>query len=293
MHNSPKQLRDIFEKESIVVIPGAYDTLSSLLVQQLGFKSAYLGGFSISASKLGVPDWGLATMTEMLEAAKAATNALDIPLITDLDQGFGSLTNLVRAIRDYEAAGVAAVHFEDQSFPKKCSQQPSRDIIPMEKASAKIKAAVETRNNPDFMLLARTDSKAVEGINGVKRRIEAYLNSGADYAIFCEQTSEEELFEVAKEFPKRVIAFVEDNPVNPGTCLPISAYDEMGYKALVYCALGLRAAYSHVTHVFQTLLDHEQLTNDFVAAEIASLEQVNGTTQLDEWQRLRDNYAML
>lgn len=288
-----QKLRSIFDKEPIVVIPGAYDALSTLIAQNLGFGAAYLGGYSISASKIAAPDWGFATMTEMQDVAVNARNVLDIPLLCDIDEGFGSLTNFVRAIQSYEDAGVAAVHFEDQPFPKKCSQQTNREVIPLEEAVKKVKAAVETRRDPNFMLLARTDSKGVEGIDGVKRRISAYLEAGADYAIFCEQSSVEELAAVAAEFPGRVVAFVEDTPDNPGSCLPVSTYEEMGYKGLVFCALGLRAAYQNVERSFGQLFETGHLSEEYVALNMAPLSTVNNATKTPRWQAVRDKYAML
>lgn len=276
-----------------MVIPGAYDVLSSLLIQKTGFPVAYLGGFSISASMAGYPDWGLTTMSEMLSVAINAVNVLDVPVLCDIDQGFGALTNFVRTIHAYENAGVAAVHFEDQPFPKKCSQQSNRSVIPLSDAVTKVKAAVETRSDPDFMLIARTDSKGTEGIDGLKRRMEAYLNAGADYCIFCEQETEEELREVGEEFPGRVIAFVGDNASNPACCLPVTAYEEMGYKSLVYCALGLCSAMKQMQKNYESLHNLQHISSEYLAANMATLGEVQGLAKISQWQDLRDRYDML
>lgn len=288
-----KKLREVFEQQKIVVIPGAYDAYSALLVQEAGFSAAYLGGFSISASMAGFPDWGFATMSEMLSAAINTVNVSDLPVVCDIDQGFGALTNFVRTIRSYENAGVAAVHFEDQPFPKKCSQQPNRAVIPVEDAVAKIRAAVEARRDWDFMLIARTDSKGIEGLDGLKRRMEAYLNAGADYCIFCEQTREEELVEVGKAFSGRVIAFVGDAAENPACCLPVSAYEEMGYKALIYCALGLCSAHWQMRKNYQTLYQTGHISQQYLRENTVPLGEVQRITKLSAWQRLRDKYNML
>lgn len=288
-----KKLREVFKENRIVVAPGAYDAYSALLAQKAGFSVAYMGGFSISASKTGYPDWGFSTMDEMLSASIHAVNVLDIPVIADIDQGFGALTNFVRTIHEYENAGIAAVHFEDQPFPKKCSRQPNRTIISIEDNVAKIKAAVETRTNPDFMLIARTDSKDVEGLEGLKRRMDAYLNAGADYVIFCEQTEEEELIEVGKEFPGKVIAFVGDVSENKAACLPVSIYEEMGYKGLFYCALGITSAHQQILKNYETLYNTGHLTSDYIRNNTVSLDEVQGTVKLPKWQALRDKYNML
>ncbi|MGI6686220.1 MAG: isocitrate lyase/PEP mutase family protein [Bacillota bacterium] len=288
-----KKLRKVFEEQKIVVIPGAYDAISALLVQEAGFSVAYLGGFSISASMTGYPDWGFTTMNEMLSTAVNVVNILDIPVLCDIDQGFGALTNFVRTVHCYENAGVAAIHFEDQPFPKKCSQQPNRTIISMGDAVAKIKAAVETRNDPDFMLIARTDSKKIEGMDGLKRRMEAYLNAGADYTIFCEHTTEEELVEVGKEFPGRVIAFVGDVADNTACCLPVSSYEEMGYKGLQYCALGLCSAHWQMKKNYETLFKTGHISSEYMKENITSLREIERITKLSTWQALRDKYNML
>lgn len=291
--SNARKMRDVFAQEKTVVIPGGYDALSALLIQKVGFPAAYLGGFSISASMAGYPDWGFTTMTEMLSVAVNAINVLDIPVLCDIDQGFGALTNFARTIHAYENAGVAAVHFEDQPFPKKCSQQSNRAVIPLVDAVAKVRVAVETRTNPDFMLIARTDSKGTEGLDGLKRRIGAYLDAGADYCIFCEQQTEAELREVAAAFPGRVIAFVGDVPENAACCLPVSAYEEMGYRGLVYCALGLSAAYRAMEAGFGHLLRERQVSSQYLASNNAALGEIQSLARIREWQALRDRFNML
>lgn len=288
-----RRLRDLFEREKTVVVPGAYDVFSARVAEDSGFPVVYLGGFSISASVAGHPDWGLTTMNEMLTVATNAVNVLGIPAICDIDQGFGALTNFVRTIRCYENAGVAAVHFEDQPFPKKCSQQGSRSVIPIAEAAAKVRAAVETRSDPDFMLIARTDSKGPEGLDGLKRRMEAYLNAGADYCIFCEQTSTEELVEVGKAFPGRIIAFVGDAADNPACCLPASAYEEMGYKALFYCALGLCSAHLQVKRNYAVLRQSGHISSEYLKSNATTLRDAQGIADIAAWQALRDRYDML
>lgn len=291
--SNAKKLREIFEKEKIVVVPGAYDAYSALLAQETGFSAAYLGGFSIAASKIGYPDWGFATMNEMLSVAINTVNVLDIPIICDIDQGFGALTNFVRTIHSYENAGVAGVHFEDQPFPKKCSQQSNREIIPTKEAVSKIKAATEARTDPEFMLIARTDSKEIEGLDGLKRRMEAYLEAGADYCIFCEQTTEEELAEVGKEFPGKVIAFVGDVASNPACCLPVSTYEEMGYKGLVYCALGLCSAHRQMSKNYEMLYNTGHLSSEYLRENVTSLDEVQRLTKITVWQSLREKHDLL
>ncbi len=291
MSNGQK-MRAVLERAPTTIIPGAFNAHSALLAQEAGFETVYLGGFSISAS-IGYPDWGLATMDEMLSVATSTVRSVDLPVLCDIDQGFGALTNFVRTIHAYEKAGVAAVHFEDQPFPKKCSQQSERAVIPLEDAVAKVRAAVETRSDPGFILIARTDSKSVEGIDGLKRRMAAYLDAGADYCIFCEQSSEEELVQVGREFPGRVIVFAGDTADNPAWCLPVSTYGDMGFKAVMYCALGLSAAHKQIANTYKGLLENGGVSSAFLKEKAVSLQEVQKLVKLPGWQDLRDRYRML
>ncbi len=288
-----KKLRIALEEEKCLVVPGGFDAFTMALAETAGFKAGYLGGYSLSASITRTPDWGLITMTEMLNAAINAINTVNIPLVCDIDQGFGALSNFVRTIHAYEQAGVAAVHFEDQPFPKKCSLMQGRTVIPIEDNVKKIRAAIETREDSDFVLLARTDAQQTEGRDGILRRIDAYLEAGVDYCIYVEYENEEDLTVVGREFPGKVFAFTGDAPEIPACYFPFKAYGEMGYKAIIYCAPAFCAAHKAIRDLFKTMKEEGQLTLNYHLDHCCNLNENNTVNRIEKWQALRDKYDML
>src|ERR1700747_3135752 len=157
-----RSFRDLLKRERMVVAPGAYDCITAKLIEQAGFSAVYMTGAGTAAT-LGYPDFGLVTMSEMVGNAGRIANAVDLPVIADADTGYGNELNVVRTVREYEQAGVAGIHIEDQGFPKKCGHLDDKEIVPREDWLAKIRAAVAARRNPDFTIIARTDARAVAG----------------------------------------------------------------------------------------------------------------------------------
>src|SRR5579884_2700786 len=165
------RLRELLAGPDLLVVPGAYDGLSARLIVQAGFPIFYLSGFGSAACVLGQPDVGLLTMTEMVQRAAAlAAIAGDVPLIADADTGYGNPINVRRTIREYERAGVAGLHIEDQVWPKKCGHMEGKQVIPMEEMVQKVRAAVDARQDPDFVIIARTDANAVYGLEDASGR---------------------------------------------------------------------------------------------------------------------------
>ncbi len=160
------RLRALLTAPGLIVAPGAYDALSARLIAQIGFPVVYMTGFGTAASTLGQPDIGLLTMSEMVNRAAALASVVgDVPLIADADTGYGNPINVGRTIREYERAGVSALHIEDQVWPKKCGHMEEKQVIPMHEMVQKIHAAVDARHDPDFVLIARTDANAVNGLD--------------------------------------------------------------------------------------------------------------------------------
>ena len=183
------RLRELLAGPDLVVAPGAYDGLSARLIAQAGFSLVYMTGFGTAASVLGQPDVGLLTMSEMVgRAAALAAVSGDLPLIADADTGYGNPINVRRTIREYEHAGVAGLHIEDQVWPKKCGHMEGKQVIPMDEMVQKIRAAVDARQDPDFVIIARTDANAVNGLEDALLRGQAYREAGAD-VIFIEAPS--------------------------------------------------------------------------------------------------------
>ena len=173
-------LRQLLAQKNILVAPGAHDALSAKIVAQAGFDAVYFTGYGQAASHLGGPDVGLMTMTEMVMRARNFAAAVDIPVIADGDTGFGNVINVIRTVREYEAAGVAAIQLEDQVAPKKCGHMTGRQVVALEEMVGKIKAAVSARQDSDFVIIARTDARTNLGIEEALRRGKAFAEAGAD-----------------------------------------------------------------------------------------------------------------
>ncbi|MEM0990554.1 MAG: oxaloacetate decarboxylase [Pseudomonadota bacterium] len=181
----------------MITAPGCFDGLTAKLIERAGFQACYMTGAG-TASSFGLPDYGLLTATEMVANAARIAAAVDIPVIADADTGFGNELNVTRAIREYERAGVAAIHIEDQGFPKKCGHLDDKEIIPLDDYLAKIRAAAAARTDPDFKIIARTDSNAMIGFDEAVTRVNAALAAGADIAFIEAPKTDEELAAVTQ-----------------------------------------------------------------------------------------------
>jgi 2-methylisocitrate lyase-like PEP mutase family enzyme len=191
----------------MVLAPGCYDALGARLIEEAGFSAAYMTGFGSAASRLGRPDVGLMSMTEMVDNARRIVEAVDIPVVADADTGYGNSINVIRTVREYEAAGVAAIHLEDQVMPKKCGHMEGKQLVGVHEMGAKIAAAVAARRSPDFLIIARTDARAVEGLDRALARARRYREAGADVLFVEAPQSIEEVDAVAAAFPDVPLLF--------------------------------------------------------------------------------------
>ena len=190
MHPAAK-LRQLLRQDQMLVAPGAYDCITARTIAQAGFAAVYMTGAGTAAT-LGYPDYGLVTMSEIADNAGRLAAAVDVPVIADADTGYGNELNATRTVREYERRGVAGLHIEDQGFPKKCGHLDNKVIVPLDEYLAKVRAAVAARQNPDFVIIARTDARAVLGFEEAIRRANAALEAGADVAfVEAPQTLEE------------------------------------------------------------------------------------------------------
>jgi len=180
-HTPTAQLRALLRRDGMIVAPGAYDCIGARVIEQAGFAAVYMTGAGTAAT-LGYPDYGLVTMTEMAENAGRLAAAVTVPLIADADTGYGNELNVTRTVREYQRRGVAGLHLEDQGFPKKCGHLDNKVVIPLEDYLAKVRAAAAARIDPDFLLIARTDARAVVGFEEAVKRMNAALVAGADMA---------------------------------------------------------------------------------------------------------------
>jgi 2-methylisocitrate lyase-like PEP mutase family enzyme len=224
------ELRELLRRDAIVTTPGAYDCITARMIEQAGFSAVYMTGAGTAAA-LGYPDYGLVTMSEMVENAGRIAAAVKIPVIADADTGYGSELNVIRTVREYEQRGVAGIHIEDQGFPKKCGHLENKAIVPLEDYLAKIRAAASAKRDPDFLIIARTDARAVLGFEDAIRRANASLDAGADM-VFVE--APESLEEVAA-VPRLVHGPCLLNMVWRGKTPEVTLGDAqaMGYKLAI------------------------------------------------------------
>ena len=237
----PARLRELLDSGQMIVAPGAFDPLSARLVEEAGFPAVYMTGFGTSAALIGRPDVGLLTMTEMAGNAGRIAACVDIPVIADADTGYGNPLNVIRTVGAYEAAGVAGIHIEDQVAPKKCGHMEGKLVIPAEEMAEKVRAAVEARAQPEFVIIARTDARAVEGLERALERGRMYREAGAD-ALFIEAlTSEAEAAEAVRSFPGVPLLF---NWAEGGKTPPIALdrVTELGYRIVIFPISTLLAA---------------------------------------------------
>jgi carboxyvinyl-carboxyphosphonate phosphorylmutase len=191
----------------MVLAPGCYDPLGARLIEEAGFSAVYMTGFGTAAGRLGRPDVGLLTLSEMVDNARRIAHAVTVPVIADADTGYGNPLNVIRTVHEYEAAGVAAIHLEDQAMPKKCGHLEGKELIGAGEMAAKVAAAVAARERPEFLIIARTDARAVEGLDGALDRARRYRDAGAD-ALFVEAPqSTDEIKRIAERFPDVPLLF--------------------------------------------------------------------------------------
>ncbi len=223
------------ESPEIVLIPGVGDALSARLVEKAGFKAVFLSGYAASASLLGAPDVGLLTMTEMADCARRIADAVDLPLFADGDNGHGNITNVMRTMRQFEKAGVAAIFFEDQVSPKRCGHMSGKQVIPAVEMTAKIRAAVDARVDADLLIMARTDALSVHGIEDALDRMHRYLEAGADMSFVESPGSIEEMRRITREIAAPNMA----NMVAGGKTPLLSAQEleQLGFSIAAYPVL--------------------------------------------------------
>jgi 2,3-dimethylmalate lyase len=227
------RLRALLESGQTIVAPGAFDPLAARLVEEAGFPAVYMTGFGTSAALIGRPDVGLLTMTEMAASAGRIADCVDIPVIADADTGYGNPLNVIRTVGAYEAAGVAGIHIEDQVAPKKCGHMEGKLVIGAEEMAAKVRAAVDGRAQPEFVIIARTDARAVEGLERALERARLYREAGADVLFIEALVSEAEIEEAARAFPGVPLLF---NWAEGGKTPPVSLarLTELGYRIVIF-----------------------------------------------------------
>src|SRR6202049_1239795 len=276
------RLRKLLARDGLLVAPGAYDCISARTIEQAGFSAVYMTGAGTAAT-LGYPDYGLLTMSEMAENAGRIAAAVRVPVIADADTGYGNELNVTRTVREYEKRGLAGLHIEDQGFPKKCGHLDDKVVIALDDYLAKIRAAAAARANPDFLLIARTDSRAVLGFEEAVRRMNAALAAGADMAFLeAPQTREE-----VEAVPRLVRGPCLLNVVSGGKTpvLDLAYAETIGFKLAILPGILFQSAVA----AFDAALAEVKTTRRHPDTKV-SLKEKFRRVGSEEWDALRESF---
>lgn len=279
-------LREYVNQPEVIVAAGCYDGLSARLVEAAGFKVAYMTGYGVAASVLGKPDYGFITMTEIVTQARNIVSTIGIPLIADADTGYGNPLNVMRTVEEYERAGVAAIHIEDQLFPKRCGHMEGKIVIPMEEHCKKIEMAVATRN--EMLIIARTDARAPLGLEEALKRAKAYREAGADIVFVDAPQSLEEVKTIVSQIDAPIMLNITEGAKTP--MLPAKEFGEMGIKIVFYPSATIYAASKGMARVLECL--HRTGSTKEYLGQMDSFHSFNTTMGLPELMELEKKYVI-
>ena len=241
-------LKQRLASRALLVAPGVYDMVSLRLANTFGFEALYMTGYGTVASHLGLPDAGLATYTDMVGRVRTMASQAAAPLIADGDTGYGGLLNVRHTVRGYEQAGASAIQLEDQEFPKKCGHTPGRRVIPAEDMVRKIRVAVESRTNPEFLVIARTDARTTLGLDEALRRADAYASAGADVLFVESPESVEEMRIIGERFDLPLVANMVEKGRTP--VLAQADLEALGYRMAIFPVAALLGAVRAMAGVY-------------------------------------------
>lgn len=279
-----KKLRELINSPGIIIAPGAADALTARIIQEAGFSVVYATGAGIANSMLGVPDIGLTTMTEVLWQAKNIANSVDVPVIADADTGYGNPINAMRTIREYEQAGIAGLHIEDQIFPKKCGHFVGKAVVPKEEMIKKIQAALEARTDPDFVIIARTDARSVNGLDDAINRGKAYESAGADMLFIEAPESVEELKIIGSSFKVPVVANMVEGGKTP--LLDATELEKLGFKLVLFANAALRASALAVKNIMKILKEEGTTKNALnLMIDFKERQRIVGLDKIQELEK--------
>jgi 2-methylisocitrate lyase-like PEP mutase family enzyme len=282
---APARLRSLLARADIVTAPGAYDAITARLIEQAGFPAVYMTGAGVSAAR-GYPDYGLLTLSEMIDSAAIVARSVAVPVISDADTGYGNELNVTRTVREFESRGVAAIHIEDQVSPKRCGHLAGKEVVPRAEFVSKIRAAVAARRDPAFVIIARTDARAVIGLDEAIARANLAMDAGADMA-FVEAV---ETIDEMASVPKRVRGPCMLNAV-PGGKTPnvaLGAAQAMGYRLAILPGAVLFEIIHAADQALQRLMATATPEMPQAGATVASTFRRFGA---EEWDALRRTYA--
>jgi 2-methylisocitrate lyase-like PEP mutase family enzyme len=286
---TPRQtMRALIARRGYTMVPGAYDTLTARLVEQAGFAAVYLTGGGYSRAN-GYPDLGLLTLSENVRFIGLTVEAVGIPIIADADTGYGNAINVIRTVREYEKSGVAAFHIEDQLAPKKCGHYEGKEVISTAEMVGKIHAAVDTRQDPDLIIIARSDARAVEGLEAAIDRVNAYLEAGADVGFVEAPQNVEELRTVGRDVRGPALVNVFEGGKTP--MVPASELEAMGFRLGIYPSQTHRAAIRAAQRVLAALKEDGDISR--LQGELATFQEREDAVGTDRWRALEEKYLRL
>jgi 2-methylisocitrate lyase-like PEP mutase family enzyme len=280
------QLKALLAAKRAVILPGTPNALFARVIEDLGFEGVYVTGAGIANMSLGVPDIGLVTLSELVEHVAAICDGVAVPVLADADTGFGNAVNMTRTVRLLERAGAAGIQIEDQVFPKKCGHFQGKDVVPLGDMIQKIKAAVDSRQDGDFQIVARTDVRAVRGFEEGMARAHAFIEAGADATFVEAPVSTEELARIAKLLPVPQIANMVFGGLTPA--VPQDKLADMGFGAVLYANAALQAALRSVREVLASLKQNGSL--DDVRERLASFDERQRAVDKDRYDALEARY---
>src|SRR5690349_6023633 len=277
MTTPAQQIRDLVARDTILM-PGVYDAITARIAARLGFDIVFISGYSVSAARLGEPDFGFLTESEMADAARSVTRVSDAPVIVDADTGYGNAVNVMRTVSDFQDAGAAGVFLEDQVWPKKCGHFQGKQVVPAYEHAAKIRAAADSRGERDLFVVARTDARQPLGVEAAIERCLAYKDAGAD-ALFVEAPqSVEELEQIASALPGPLVANMIERGVTPH--LTRKELEDLGFNMIVCPLAALFAATRAVEGILSELRDEETTAGAY--DRLIEFEEFGKLVGLDE-----------
>ena len=282
-------LRNRLDGPEIIVLPGAYDALSARLAQRAGFDAMFTTGFGFSAAALGAPDYGLLTASEVLDRVRPIVAAIDVPLVADMDTGYGNPLNVVRTVRECVQADVAGIILEDQEWPKKCGHFEGKRVIPADEHAQKIRAAADARGDDDLVIIGRTDARAPLGLDEAIRRGRLYHESGADVVFVEAPQSIDELKAVREAIPD---APLFANMIEGGKTPLLSSAElqDLGYSMVVFPLAALFTAAQAIAETYRALFETKTTASRTDAmVDFHEFEEIVG---VPDWQELEGRYGV-
>jgi 2-methylisocitrate lyase-like PEP mutase family enzyme len=283
-----QQLRRLIAKDGYTMVPGAYDSLTARLVEAAGFAAVYLTGGGYSRAS-GYPDLGLLSLTENALFIGRTVEAVAIPVIADADTGYGNAINVIRTVREYEKTGVAGFHIEDQVSPKKCGHYEGKEVISRAEMVGKIKAAVDTRRDSEMVIIARSDARAIEGLEAAIERVNSYLEAGADVGFVEAPQTVEELRIVGKSVRGPALVNVFEGGKTP--MLGAKELEEMGFRLGIYPSQTHRAAIRAAQRVLAAM--KRDGDTRAVEAELATFQEREDAVGTAAWRALEEKYMRI